>query len=420
MVFYTPFLQGHLFNIGSAKVYPGDLVMASLLTFLFLRALHKGFPLIPRSTKLFSLLFVWGIVAIASGIPRYSYSAVGEARWYVLPMLYYFSVLVIFTDKRQVQLLVKWFLRFLSIMIVFHFVDFYLMGGKERIPAVYWNDYRTLFRFVNATEAWLLAFVLVSLLLFYIVGEARKRKVFLYLVFGALLAIIVITQHRSVWLATAIGLGLTARLVAVRFIFKGLPVQSILLINAALLSLVFFSFIAGSLGGNIYEHIAKSASFFQDPLDDPTGSWRLKAWQSELETAMKRPIFGQGLGGYSEWFDGQQWQRVAVHNGYIMHLSKFGIVGLLLLFTSLVRWYAETSKYVRIEKNSYYKLLGYAIQISVFMHLIYAFFYDFTIFFWILLAIGTVLARGYLIDRSVSLDTSTQPKVEWVRADQLL
>ena len=135
---------------------------------------------------------------------------------------------------------------------------------------------------------------------------------------------------------------------------------------------------------------------------------------------MKRPIFGQGLGGYSEWFDGQQWQRVAVHNGYIMHLSKFGIVGLLLLFTSLVRWYAETSKYVRIEKNSYYKLLGYAIQISVFMHLIYAFFYDFTIFFWILLAIGTVLARGYLIDRSVSLDTSTQPKVEWVRADQLL
>ncbi len=108
---------------------------------------------------------------------------------------------------------------------------------------------------------------------------------------------------------------------------------------------------------------------------------------------MKHPIIGEGLGGYSKWFYGHTLQRVAVHNGYIMYFSKFGIIGLLLLLTGVAFWYIEMHRYVRMESDRYYKLLSFAIQICVFMHLIYAFFFDFTIFFWVLLAAGTILTR---------------------------
>ena len=50
----------------------------------------------------------------------------------------------------------------------------------------------------------------------------------------------------------------------------------------------------------------KSAIFLQSPEEDATASWRLTAWKQEVERSKENPIIGEGLGGYSEWFDGQQ------------------------------------------------------------------------------------------------------------------
>ncbi len=139
----------------------------------------------------------------------------------------------------------------------------------------------------------------------------------------------------------------------------------------------------------------------QNPESDATASWRLSAWRQELQKSKENPIIGEGLGGYSEWFDGKNWQRVMVHNGYIMTFSKFGAVGVILLFSSLFFWYKEMNQYIKVEKESHYKFIGIAIQVAVFMHLIYIVFYDFTMFYWILLGLGSSLIMNHKNDVSI-------------------
>lgn len=384
-----------IFTISGAKVYPGDVLLASITAFLIWRTLQKGFPLLPASGSLLSLFFAWGIIAIVRGIPQYGYSAVGEARWYILPMLYYYFILVVFKGKQQIQSIAKWFTWSTLVMILFSFIDFYFLGGKERVAPQFWGDPRQIFRFIRATEGLLAAFVLIGLLLFYMFGEIRKRLVLLYTTFGILLATIIMIQTRVVWLATIVGAGVLGAQITFRLIRKRLPRRSLtlLIIGATTLLLSAFILVPSRASSIFYTTIAKELVFFRNPLEDPTGSWRLKGWRQELEKAVQSPLLGQGLGGYSEWFDGFNWQRVAVHNDYIMYFSKFGTIGLLLLFSGIFFWYYEMGRYTRVEENRYYKLLSRAIQISVLMHMAFAFFYYFTLFFWMLLAVGTALSR---------------------------
>jgi O-antigen ligase len=178
----------------------------------------------------------------------------------------------------------------------------------------------------------------------------------------------------------------------VRFVLRKLPVQAVLLGHGALL-LVLLSAVALRPNVGIYRSIARSALFFQDPLADPTGAWRLAGWQQELKTAFEHPLTGQGLGGYSEWFDGRQWQRVAIHNDYIMYFSKFGVVGILLLAAALGSWHVETMSVVHSEGDRYWELTMRVLQICVLMHMVFASFFTFSVFFWILLGAGTVLVR---------------------------
>ena len=84
-----------------------------------------------------------------------------------------------------------------------------------------------------------------------------------------------------------------------------------------------------------------------------------------------------------------------VHNGYIMNFSKFGIVGFSLLFAGFFFWYREMNQYVKNEKEPYSKLIGMALQVAVFMHLIYIVFYDFTMFYWVLLGLGNALVMNH-------------------------
>ncbi|MEM2045930.1 MAG: hypothetical protein QXO20_07145 [Candidatus Bathyarchaeia archaeon] len=394
ILFYKPISQDTvLLTIGGAKVYPGDLIAASISAFLIFRIPQKRFLFRPRSVILFSLLFMWGLLAIARGIPLYGYSAVGESRWYILPMLYYFFILVTFKDEQQIRRLAEWFLYLTVFMVPFHYVDFYFLGKKERMLPLLLEDPRFEFRFINATEGLLAAFALISLLLFYLFGEIKRRTIAFYGVLGILSLSLIVAQIRSVWLAAITGLVMLGIRIVHRFIQGRVAQQVLSLISALSIVAILSLFLVNQANSNLYAVLLKSASFFQNPREDPTGSWRLIGWQQELERSMKNSLLGQGLGGYSEWFDGQQWQRVAVHNGYIMFFSKFGIIGLFLVFFGLFSWYLEMLKYTRIERERYYKLLSHALQICVLMHLIFALFYDFTIFFWMLLAIGTVLVR---------------------------
>ena len=401
IVFQPFFLQHTLFTVGGAKVYAVDLTMASLLVFLVIRLMRRRFTLVPGSLRGFLLFFGWGLIAIVRGLPEHGYSAVGEARWYVLPMAFYFFVVAAFEDSRRIWQSARWFLVCVSVMIVFHFFYYYFLGGKQAVPAPYWYDYRQIYRFIRARQVLLVAFAFVTLLLFYAVRVTERFVLLLYLVLSVFVVVIIVTQIRSVWLALATGLSMVIGSIIVRFATKGLPKQTVLLLSVSLLLIGLLGIVGWFVGRDVYLSIARSVSVFDSPTEDPTGSWRLEGWRQELVVAMRNPIAGQGLGGYSEWFDGQQWQRVAVHNGYIMFFSKFGAIGIVLLIASVALWYCEMVQYAHKERDERCRLLGYAIQICVAMHVVFAFFFDFTAFFWILLGAGTALVRIRRFSRSV-------------------
>jgi len=377
MAFIEPLSQAVLFTVGVSKIYGCDLIMISLFFYFAGHLLiHQRFPWHPASVRWFSMLFLWGLFGILRGIPQYGYRAIGEARWYVImPLLCYYFVLLNFNHKQQIREIMKVGLGLLIFTLIVRLVAFYILGGRQ---SEWWpfdpEDPRSKFRFIGATTNLLVAWALILLLLFYMLGELKKYHFMVYIVFGVLLAAIIIPQTRSVWISTATGILILVVFVGFRFIRRGLPLQGIFLTSAFFLIVLLFPLIAGFIGGELVNTIFQSASFVQNPTSDPTGSWRLLGWQQELERAMQKPFLGQGLGGYSEWFDGQKWQQVAVHNGYIMHFSKFGILGLVLLFIALVSWYKEITKYVRLEKERYYKLLAFCFQICVFMDFVFAFF----------------------------------------------
>jgi hypothetical protein len=382
VLFYDTFLQKTLFYLGNSKVYAQDMLIAAMTIYLVFQLLckYRRDLFKSKSTIFFVLYFLWGILSIARGYPRYGFSAIGESRWYVLIILFYFFVLISFHQKKDALLFLKWMPIFVAIMIIKNFtIFFFLNSDMERIG-------RTAFRFIYSTETLLIAFLLVFLLLISLNRQVKISSLRINFISFLLLSIIVVVQIRSVWLATAGGL------FATYILSKKKMLKVLISIGLTIFLLFTFApFVSKFVGVNLYKALKNSAIFLQSPEKDSTASWRLTAWKQELKRTKEYPIIGGSLGGYSEWFDGQHWQRVMVHNGYIMIFSKLGIVGIFLLFSGIFFWYKEMNQYVRNENDFYYKMIGIALQISVFMHLIYVAFYDFTVFFWILIGLGSVL-----------------------------
>ena len=385
IVFNLKFQQLYLFSIKGANVYPIDIAIIALLfcfAFDFLKSRRLYFTP-DKSSKIFLLFLIWNALAVLRGFYSFGYHAIGESRWYAFPVIFYFFVVAIFDNREKIASLMKWFMWLIILMLIVHFLDFYIIGH------VLVSTGRRTFRFITSYESLIISFALLALIV-----SNMSRNVFLKgvviknVTLIALLAAVIFTQHRSVWVAMAAGL------VYACLLLRRLSIKLVLAGIVVLLLMVFLApFIENTLSVDIFESVRKSAAFITNPSSDPTGSWRVIGWKQEIEAAMKNPIFGQGLGGYSSWVANRKLLRVAVHNGYIMYFSKFGLIGCVLFFTGLFCWYRGMISYLRLEKNKLNKFLGQIILVCIFTHLIYSIFYSFSIFFWILLSMGTVLTQ---------------------------
>jgi len=386
ILFYLPFNQELLFNIGPAKVYAQDLASLFFTVYLlfaltFEKNRSRLFQL--KSTKLFILFFIWGLIAIFRGFTSYGFHTVGEARWYLLIMFYYLFILLVFKQRKDITHFIKLVGFFVIVMIFLHFIQFYFLGlDLDRTG-------RGAFRFLNAVEALLVSFVLVWLYLAYVSKYKIMPKYNFYLLAGFcfLSTVLVIAQVRTAWVASLGGL------LAVLFVSKKrLLIKSMLFVGAAVIFFLAASpLVTSFVGSNVINSIEKSAIFVSNPNKDADSKWRLIIWAQALNDIQKRPIIGEGLGGYSKWFVNGKVLRVMAHNGYLMNLMKFGVIGFFLLFIGIYNWYKEMNKYIKQESDKYFKLLGIGLEIALFMHLIYVTFYSFTMFFWIILGLGSAL-----------------------------
>ena len=118
----------------------------------------------------------------------------------MLIILFFFFILISFQQKNDVVWFLKWMSFLITVMIIEHFVIFFFFGGNVGKIG------RSVFRFINATETLLVAFLLIFLFLVYLNHQMKISKLWINLILFLLLSIIVIVQIRSVWLATAGGL----------------------------------------------------------------------------------------------------------------------------------------------------------------------------------------------------------------------
>jgi len=202
ILFYDTYLQETLFYLGNAKVYAQDLFMVAMMIYLFVQLICKYrrdlFKF--KSTIFFVLYFLLGLLSIIRGFPRFGFSAIGESRWYVLIILFYFFILFTFHQKKDVLFFLKWMAFFIAVMIIKNFTIFFFSSGDfERVG-------RKAYRFIYSTETLLISFLLVFLILLSLYRQMKLASLWLNLILFFLLSIIVIVQIRSVWLATIGGL----------------------------------------------------------------------------------------------------------------------------------------------------------------------------------------------------------------------
>jgi len=385
---YWSYIYGFLFKIGEAIVYSQDIFAASLFIYVLIAYfLQKSGTVIQKSTGLFLLFYFWGIIAIIRGVSEYGYSSIGEARWYTFLLHYYFFVIIAFKDKRSVGILLKWVIYFISAMAFWNFILFCMRFASTGILN------RAEMRIGSALDSLLVAFNAVFLFLFLLLREFPVvRKTFYTSLFLFFFFYVIFVQHRSAWVGITAGF-MVIFLIYYRKIPKLLiPISIIIFLSIS----YFFMYIGEERKSEIYESLGKSAVFIEAPDEDTTGKWRMDAWQNRVQRAMNTWIFGEGLGGYTTWQQGRKEVKgTAVHNEYVMQFSKFGIVGIFLLFSGLAYWFIEMQRYMRKEKDKYYKFLAQIIQICVFMHLVYSIFYTFTFYLWILIGSGTALVNAY-------------------------
>ena len=396
---YVSFVQAVLVVLGGRKVYLIDVVFAFLaVSVLVALSWPKPRDVWGRqhSTTVMALFAGWGLIELARGIPQFGLSAVGESRYLVLPALFYFFVLAAYRDRNALRRFVTFAVTLVCVMPLVRGFLFYFWGGRAALVDQFAGSQvlsaQAGFRFILAGEAALVSSVAVGLLMFVAGQDTVKRRYALLLLATSLLVVTAVVQVRTAWVTSAVGIAVGSALVARFFRYAALSVG----VAAGVLA------IAGPVASmlrtdksEVHASLAYSATFLRDPSADVTAAWRLALWRQALASARERPLLGEGIGGY--------WKNVGPnglpanqtpHNGYLAVLVKLGGIGLALLLTGVTLWCLELMRFIRHEPDPYFRLLAKAVAVTVVMSATFAFFYDFTIAFWVSLAVGTVLVRS--------------------------
>ena len=139
-------------------------------------------------------------------------------------------------------------------------------------------------------------------------------------------AILIIDGHRSVWLTgiilfvyfTAVGMSSASQ--RGRIIALAATVATVLLAAASI------------IGVDVLSYAADRGGALVDPSGDPTSSWRLSLWGSNLSRWWQNPLVGDGFGGY---YSGNAAlglsPTLTPHSLYIETLMAMGAIGLVLL-----------------------------------------------------------------------------------------
>jgi len=306
-------------DVGLFNLRLWDPLFSGILVTLFLKLFdYQLIQALLRYYLLLILLFVLLILQLMLNIGVYGINALGEFRTYYSPLLMmpYLAIFMRTTEQR---------LRMLKVLMIlsFSFIAVVLLNG------LFTRDIGLIFgslglKLIGSSGALALLYGLVALLLTMNRRIMRVSPLLLALVFLTGGFLVLLTAHRSVWLATTLAF-LTLYLLR-EFRLKR-QAQFVLI---AYLVGVTACFALSNVGQNPVEFIETRLLAFTDPEQDPTAYWRQYLWRTSLEEIRQNPWLGSGLGKHFQ-LTGPAADLITTspHSLYVTIPFQIGIPGLL-------------------------------------------------------------------------------------------
>jgi len=319
------FSQAELsFFIGPARVSPQDLLLIILLTATIARSLRIERLTVPQRLLVALLLLV--LWSVFRGVAIFDLqTAVNEARRplrFVATALYFATL-----DPRRELLHRLGWIWLASSLVLVSFVTLRWIGNAVGISDGFFRGSEGPVRVIHSDGALMLAQGAIIAFPLYL---DRSRRFIRYTA-PALLAFVVLLQHRTVWLATMAGI--------VYLLYRERAVAKRVLTALAASLAVFAALSVAVFGGqeDVSEQLTGSA------LRTSTFEWRLQGWTVLLADAGPQGagelVTGRPFGtGWDRSFGVGRTVRVSPHNFYLEAFLRVGVAGLILLLA--VYWYA--------------------------------------------------------------------------------
>ena len=301
-------------------IYPADIVavllfVAAILRYAVGKTKPKGMQLIPIA------LFVLFSICMVRGLGVYGLKDAGNAGrefFYFLSGVFYFSTFNL--SSRLLKRLVTLWMATSMVMVGIAVFRWLATVAGLGIVAQWNNVGDTSIRVLAAEKALFLAMAFFASLFMNVskTGPQWQRKAF-YL----LGPVILLLQHRTVWVVMIIGV-LWLGLLDVRFRKKAIGAVAVM----AIIGIVLTAFLFG------HQTEIATASLQNSATNDDTFLWRVAGWYQLLfnnpNLNMLNGTIGQPFGaGFDRVIAGAV-TDVAPHNWYVQTFLQLGIVGLFL------------------------------------------------------------------------------------------
>jgi hypothetical protein len=316
--------------LGVVNLFSWDLLLLALAGGTLLAFLRDGDrPALPKDAASIVLLLylAYGLFSLARSVPLHGKAALLAFRYHFLYALFFFVCLRVLRRRAARRRVLIAVLASAAALALFGLHNAWRGTPVGTITSTFTYHY------LSSLEAMSVFFGLVLL-----TGSLWPARRPTWSVAAALLllAAILVSQARSVWLGAALGLLPLLLRGSVRAYAAARPVRTALALAAAGLLVVLF--VAGL---DVSGQIAVRAASLTHASADVTVLWRVFVWLRALGELAASPVLGLGLGKHFSYFDvvRASWQGGRqLHNSYLVLAYYTGAIGagLLILFQALV------------------------------------------------------------------------------------
>ncbi len=390
-VLFRHFEDTWIADLGSIRIHNIDAVAAGI-TLLLALAVLAGYPVVKsRSAALAMALLGVAALSVVVSFPFYGPTALKAVRADILPILLFPALALVVRSTKDATGMVRVIMAAIVAMAVFEFINYYFLDGFESRERFRF-DSRAYARFLYAWQAMLVGYLLIFAAAARYLGLGRRiigNRMVEVGIIGGCVVVIAVTQHRSVWFATLVGLAVIGYFSARNGVSRShaieLTLTAMLIIGGGLI-------VASRPDSEVLAQAQQNLAFFGGAANDSTAQFRVDAWLQYVDFATRtNPVFGTGFGREISWVTNGVERTESAHSLYVMIYFRMGLLGLGLLLATFMAFARELSQFTleaisrRAAEETF---IGIAVMGCFVMTLVYSLFYGAEIQLWAIMGIA--------------------------------